>query len=57
VNVEQAVEIGNAQMISFENALPTGFHETISKKVVTMNSTKKSIRVGCKDVYDLNLIY
>jgi hypothetical protein len=41
----------------FENALPTGFYETISKKVVTMNSTKKSIRVGGKDVYDLNLIY
>ena len=57
VNVEQAVEIWKAQMISFENALPTGFYETISKKVVTMNSTKKSIRVGGKDVYDLNLIY
>ena len=57
LNVEQAVEIGKAQMISFENALPTGFYETISKKVVTMNSTKKSIRIGGKDVYDLNLIY
>ena len=57
VNVEQAVEIGKAQMISFENALSTAFYETISKKVVIMNSTKKSIRIGGKDVYDLNLIY
>ena len=57
LNVEQAVEIGKTQMISFENTLPTGFYESISKKVVTMNSIKKSIRVGGKDVYDLNLIY
>ena len=57
VNVEQEVEIGKAQMISFENALPAGFYQTITKKVVTLNSTKKSIKVGDKDVYDLNLIY
>ena len=57
VNVEQAVKIGKAKMESFENALPSGFHGPISKQVVTMNAAKKSMTVGGKDVYDVNLIY
>jgi len=57
VNVEHAVDIGKAQMIAFESSLPSGFNAPLSKKVVTMAVTKKSIKVGGKDVYDVNLIY
>lgn len=57
VNVEHAVDIGKAQMITFESSLPSGFNAPLSKKVFTMAVTKKSIKVGGKDVYDVNLIY
>lgn len=57
VNVEQAVKIGKAQMVSFENSLPCSFNAPLSMKVVTIAITKKSIKVGGKDVYDVNLIF
>jgi predicted nucleic acid-binding protein len=57
VNVHQAVKIGKEQMAVFENSLPSGFYGTITKQVVTLNAAKKSIKVGGKDIYDVNLIY
>ena len=44
-------------MVLFEEKWPTGFHNPIPKEVVTMDIAKKSVRVGNKDVYDVNLIY
>jgi len=57
INVQNAVVIGNKQKQSFEKSLPSGFYGPISKQVVTMNAAKRSVKVGGKDVYDVNLIY
>ena len=57
VNVELAVEIGKQQMASFKKSLPSGFHEPISKRVVTMNAVKKCVIVRGNKVYNTNLIY
>ena len=57
VNVDKAVEIGKAQMVHFEKNWPSSFSTPILKSVVTMAVAEKSVRVGDKDVYDVNLIY
>ena len=49
--------MGQKQMQTFEKSLPPGFYGPISKQVVTINSAKKSVKVGGKDIYDVNLIY
>ena len=41
VNVEDAVQIGDAQLHEFESACPTGFYQTIKRKVITMKEGKK----------------
>lgn len=57
VNVPCSMQIGRNQMISFEESWPRGFHETISKKVVTMNESKKHIKVGEVEVYNTEVIF
>lgn len=58
VNVQDAVTIGTALMEEFERSWPEGFRNTIKKKVKTVaDSTKKSIKVGSKHVYDTTVIY
>ncbi len=42
VNVEDAVKIGDAQLHEFESACPTGFYQTIKRKVITMKEGKNS---------------
>ena len=44
-------------MVSFEEGWPTGFNTPIPKQIVTLNIAKKYVRVGDKEVYDVNLIY
>ena len=41
INVEDAVQIGEAQLQEFESACPTVFYQTIKKKVITMKEGKK----------------
>ena len=41
VHVEDAVQIGEAQLQEFESACPTGFYQTIKRKVITMKEVKK----------------
>lgn len=55
VNVEKSVEIGKAQMVLFEDNWPSGFYTPIPKQIVTLDVAKKSVRVGDKDVFDVNL--
>ena len=57
VNVDNAIAIGTKQLKEFESALPEGFHNTISKKVTTMATMKKHVKVGNMPVYDTSLIY
>ena len=51
VNVDESVEIGRQQLVEFESGWPKSFKKTLSKKVVTMASIKKNIRLDGKQVY------
>ncbi|KAK3106543.1 hypothetical protein FSP39_022295 [Pinctada imbricata] len=57
VNVDNALEIGKKQMSEFEQSLPNGFYNTLSKRVVTMSVGRKSVKVGDCEVYDTQMIY
>ena len=57
MTVDQSVTIGQQGMVEFESSWPEGFHNTISKKAITMSTMKKYIKVGTNQVYDTNLMY
>ena len=57
VNVDNACEIGVQQQKLFEESFPYGFHNPISKKVTTMQASKKHLKIGDEKCYDTNLIY
>ena len=42
VNVENAVQFGEAQLQEFESVCPTGFYQTIRRKVITMKEGNNS---------------
>ena len=44
VNVNRSQEIGEEQMIKFQESLPEGFHATLSTKIVTMAAGKKKTK-------------
>ena len=44
-------------MAEFESGWPTNFNKTPNKNVTLMISTKKSIKLDGKPVYDTELIY
>ena len=55
VNVEYAVQIGEAPLQEFESACPTGFYQTIKRKVITMKEGKRG--VDTMEQCDLGLIF
>ena len=57
VNVDNAVHIGQTQMVSYESGWPETFNGTLSTKVVTMAVGKKSIKCGAGSTFDTQLIY
>ena len=57
VNVEEAVSIGQKQLISFIERLPVVFHEKLSSQVTIMKSDRKGIRIDDREVYNTEAIY
>ena len=57
VNVADSVRLGQVQMSQFQESLPAGFHDPISKKVKTMADDKKGIKAGKKMILDPEVIY
>ena len=57
VNADSSLEIGQQQMAEFESGWPASFHGTLKKKVTTMTSNKKSIKIDGAPVFDTDLIY
>ena len=59
VNAEMAFDIGKSQLANFIEKLPTGFYESLvtDQKVKYMNSDKKGMKIGDKEVYDTAAIY
>ncbi|MES9884040.1 MAG: hypothetical protein ABW185_24600 [Sedimenticola sp.] len=57
VNVDEAYSVGCQQLATFQDGLPDKFYQPLSKEVVTMEASKKSIQIGNVNVYDTTLIY
>jgi hypothetical protein len=57
INVDQAIAFAGAQMIEFENSLPSGYWNTIDKRVKTMTNGKKGTKVGSQVICDTELIF
>ena len=56
-NVDEAIDIGQTQMMEFENSWPDNLYGSISRKVETQVVSRKHIRVADTKVYDINLTY
>ena len=57
VNVDNAVEIGKQMEEEFSTNLPEGFYSTIHRKVKTLPSDKKSVKVGDVEIFSTEAIY
>ena len=57
VNVEDAVQIGEVQLQEFESVCPTGFYQTIKRKVIIMKEGKKQRGVDPMEQCDSGLIH
>ena len=57
VNVDDAVALGHAHMVRFEQAMPEGFHSALTSTVVTMSAGKKSVSHEANEIIDTELIY
>ena len=57
VNVTNAAIHGENQMETFEKSWSGGFHDTITKKVITMAVNRKHVKVGDVKVFETDAIY
>ena len=57
MNVDNAVEIGKQMKEEFSTNLPEGFYSTIHRKVKTLPSDKKSVKVGDVEIFSTEAIY
>ena len=57
MNVQDAIQIGEQQSKDFAASLPEGFHNTIQKRVKTMEVMKKAVRVKDKAIYDMEVLF
>ena len=57
VNVQDSLQIGTRMVAQFTAGQPDNFYKPLSKQVTTMESLKKSITVGDRQVYDIETIY
>ena len=57
VNVQNALAIGSEQSRQFSASLSSEFHETIKKKVKTMELLKKAVTVKGKAIYDVVTLF
>ena len=57
VNVQDALEIGDKMAIEFTANLPDSFYKTLHSRIITLESTKKSVKIGDKAVFDVEKLY
>ena len=56
-NVNNALSIGQTMSAEFSAHPPDDFHSPLKKAVITMKATKKSVKVGNKNMYDVEKFY
>ena len=57
VNVHNSLKIGQEQQSKFEASWPDGFHSPIKNEIVTMKSSKKSVKAGEVEISNTEVIY
>lgn len=57
VNVDQALAIGEQVAAEFKGNLPSGFYKPLKSNVVTLETTKKGVKIGNTTVYDMEKLY
>ena len=57
VKVNNAAFLGENQMETFEKSWPGGFHDTITKTMMTMADNRKHVKEGGVKVFDTEAIY
>ena len=57
VNVDKTLAIGTKQMEDYEGTWPHGFYTPISKKTVTMQVTKKHLKIGTERLFNTTLLF
>ncbi len=57
VNVQHAVELVTDMLHSFYNDMPSGFYDSIRKRVTLMETAKKGVTVGDGTVFDMEKLY
>ena len=55
--MDESVTIGRERMTKIISGRPPSFNKTLTNNVIFMTSTKKSIKLDGKPVYDTELIY
>ncbi len=57
VNVQNALQIGQQSMHTYEEKLPEGFYSAISSPVIYMSNRRKHVQVGPVMTYDTDFIF
>ena len=57
VNVDNAVANGTKQMEVAGKKWPVGFYGLISKKVITMDVTRKHVKIGAAKIFNTTLLF
>ena len=57
VNVHNSIKIGQEQQSKFQASCPDGFHSPIKNEIVTMKSSKKSVKAGEVEIFNAEVIY
>ena len=57
VNVDRALELGEAQLKLFQDAMPEGFYNPIKKNVITMKSDCNVIEIEGETIEDPEILY
>ena len=57
INVEDAVQIGEAQLQQFDSACPTGFYQTIKRKVITKKEGTEKLGADPMEQCNSGLIF
>ena len=57
MNVHNSLKIGQEQRSKFEASWPGGFHSPIKNEIMTLKSSKKSVKVGEVEIFNTEVIY
>ena len=57
VNVQHATELGTDMLRSFYNDMPSVFYDSIRKRVTTIETANKGVKVGDGTMFDMKKLY